>query len=86
MILAGDDNNQTVSVLTPPANSVVGDRVFLSGEKQGEPVKVLKPEIWEAVVHELKVQGGKAVYKDKAFVTEKGDVTVPNLPDGSGIH
>jgi len=85
MVLAGDMNN-VVSILTPPPGSNVGDRVFLKGGSVSEPAKILKSELWDGVVHELKVMGGNAMYKDKVLVTSQGDITVPNLPDEAGIH
>lgn len=87
MILAGDNADKTqVRTLVPPAGSEVGDVVYLQGQPKNQPAKVLSGNVWTVVVPELKVAGGKALYKDKIMVTDKGEIAVPDLADGSGIH
>lgn len=42
--------------------------------------------MWTELVPLLKVVGGKATVDGKVMVTDKGEVTVPELPDGAPIH
>eukprot|EP00899_Mesostigma_viride_P021118 jgi/Mesvir1/29007/Mv17774-RA.1 len=86
MILAGSSGDN-VKAIAPPAGSVPGDQLFLEGMAPStEYPKQLSSKIWEKVVPGLTVQGGKAKYFGKQISTAKGDVTVPVIADGGGIH
>jgi len=85
MILAGSHDGQ-VKLLEPPANSQVGDAIFLEGEKPSENVpKVLNSKHWKEVVADFKAKDGKGAVGGKFVVTGNGYCSVP-LPDGSEIH
>eukprot|EP01027_Heterolobosea_sp_BB2_P018811 GEZU01026440.1.p2 GENE.GEZU01026440.1~~GEZU01026440.1.p2 ORF type:complete len:116 (-),score=36.50 GEZU01026440.1:175-522(-) len=91
MLLAGDDtktvpDQHNVKLLTPPASSVPGDRVYLKDHKPTvPPLDRVSPANWEKIVNLLAAKGGLATYDSMPFVTDKGDVTL-DLPDGAGIH
>lgn len=88
MLLAGStESKREVKVVEPPAASVPGDRVFLSG-KQASAITVdqrCSPKAWESVVAKLSVQAGKATFVGLALATSQGECTCP-LPDNCEIH
>eukprot|EP01116_Phalansterium_solitarium_P002702 TRINITY_DN1289_c0_g1_i1.p2 TRINITY_DN1289_c0_g1~~TRINITY_DN1289_c0_g1_i1.p2 ORF type:complete len:251 (-),score=104.89 TRINITY_DN1289_c0_g1_i1:41-793(-) len=87
MILAGDDAaSNLVRILTPPEGSDVGDRVFLQGQSAAVGKKEMGSTAWTNVVAALKVKSGVAAFNDINLVTSKGNVSVADLPEGSGIH
>lgn len=91
MLLAGDDSATSkqglVKLLAPPQGAEVGDRVYLEGQQpSADPAACLNHKQWGKVVPEFAVVGGKATYKGQVLVTKDGPLTVPDLPDGSGIH
>ncbi|GAA5808412.1 hypothetical protein MFLAVUS_011385 [Mucor flavus] len=80
MLLAcSSADNKTVQLLSPPEDSVIGERVQLEGvEWLGQLDTVLKPKqkIFEQVVPFLKTsEDGVATYKGIPFITSKGPVT-----------
>ncbi|KAL2653898.1 hypothetical protein R1flu_022026 [Riccia fluitans] len=78
---------ETFKVLEPPANSSVGDRIYLKGNTpSASPAKQLSSKIWVKIVPLLKVEGGAATYDKIPLVTSSGVVQVTSLPDGAGIH
>eukprot|EP00270_Netrium_digitus_P014749 TRINITY_DN5083_c0_g1_i1.p1 TRINITY_DN5083_c0_g1~~TRINITY_DN5083_c0_g1_i1.p1 ORF type:complete len:277 (-),score=71.00 TRINITY_DN5083_c0_g1_i1:280-1110(-) len=92
MILAGDhmtaDGMVEVKLLQPPDDANVGERVLLDGvaPPQEAPAKQISSKVWEKIVSQLRVSGGAAAFEGCPLVTASGRVSVPSLPDGSGIH
>jgi aminoacyl tRNA synthase complex-interacting multifunctional protein 1 len=79
------DGNEVVEPLSPPADSVAGDRIFFPGF-EGEPDPVLNPKKkhWENTQPELKTNKDRvAVYKEVPFTTQRGVVTSPTIAEGS---
>jgi aminoacyl tRNA synthase complex-interacting multifunctional protein 1 len=78
MLLAASSGD-TVRLLSPPDNAVVGERVALEGiDWQGEADAVLKPKqkVFEQVVPFLKTNSqGIATYRGIALKTLAGPVT-----------
>lgn len=77
MLLAcSSADNKQVVLLSPPENSIIGERLLLEGvEWQGMTDAVLKPKqkIFEQVVAHLKTdENGIASYKGVPFITSKG--------------
>lgn len=80
MLLAcSSADNKSVQLLSPPPESVIGERVQLEGvEWVGEADPVLKPKqkVFEQVVEFLKTnEEGVATYKGVPFVTSAGPIT-----------
>ena len=48
--------------------------------------KTLKSDHWKQIVPVLTVQGGRACLEGTPLVTQKGSISVPDMPDGAGIH
>jgi len=71
-----------VEPLDPPADSKVGDRVFIEGYESGTPEEELKPKkkIWEKLQADLRVSGeGKAEWQGNSMKTASGEVTCKTL-------
>lgn len=80
MLLAcSSSDNKSVQLLSPPENSVIGERVQLQDvEWQGQVDAILKPKqkVFEQVVPFLKTnENGIATYKGIPFITCTGQVT-----------
>jgi aminoacyl tRNA synthase complex-interacting multifunctional protein 1 len=80
MLLAcSSADNKQVSLLSPPKDSIIGERLTLDGvDWQGTTDAVLKPKqkIFEQVVTHLKTdENGIATYKGLPFITTRGKVT-----------
>eukprot|EP00003_Mantamonas_plastica_P003461 TRINITY_DN1274_c0_g1_i1.p1 TRINITY_DN1274_c0_g1~~TRINITY_DN1274_c0_g1_i1.p1 ORF type:complete len:287 (-),score=111.12 TRINITY_DN1274_c0_g1_i1:671-1531(-) len=82
MILASEqtpaEGDKIVKLLSPPAGSNIGDRVFLSTLSPSDnPNKTLSKKHWGKVQPLLKVNDGKISYNGGAYnlVTQAGDVT-----------
>eukprot|EP01116_Phalansterium_solitarium_P008596 TRINITY_DN22533_c0_g1_i1.p1 TRINITY_DN22533_c0_g1~~TRINITY_DN22533_c0_g1_i1.p1 ORF type:complete len:391 (-),score=168.69 TRINITY_DN22533_c0_g1_i1:97-1269(-) len=82
MVLAASDvEHKFVELLTPPEGAKIGERVFFD-EFPGEPDAQLNPKkkIWETVQPDLHTNAERvAVYKNAAFKTSTGVVTVKSL-------
>jgi hypothetical protein len=78
MLLAASSGD-CVKLLSPPDNSIIGERVALEGiDWQGEVDAVLKPKqkVFEQVVPLLKTNNqGTACYRGIALKTSTGPVT-----------
>lgn len=86
MILAAEGSDKTASILTPPENVQLGEPIFLEGGTPSTATdKELPANVWESVGELLKVQKGKATYNGKVLVSSKGQILVPNMPDGTTI-
>lgn len=87
MLLAGSQGKDTVKLLDPPSACEPGDRVHLTGASTSKPPpERCNPNNWEAITAQLKVQDGKASYKNIVLTTNKGDITVSSLENGRSIH
>ena len=83
MLLAASNADHTVvELLTLPAGSKPGDRVFVEGHENVVPEPVLNPKkkLWETLKPDFKTNAGLvAVYQDKPLRTAHGHITVKSL-------
>jgi methionine--tRNA ligase beta chain len=81
MVLAAKGDGK-VELVTPPAGSKVGERVFIDG-LSGEPftsTQVKKKKTWEAVAKDLKTgEGGVATWGGKVIKTSAGPCSAASL-------
>ncbi|GAN05929.1 nucleic acid-binding protein [Mucor ambiguus] len=79
LLAAATADSKTVRLLSPPKDSIIGERVALEGvDWQGQTDAVLKPKqkVFEQVVSFLKTDAsGVATYKGIALNTSAGPVT-----------
>lgn len=62
-------------------------QVFLEGQTPpASTPKTLKTDNWKAIVEQLKTAQSCATYSGTPLCVASGSITVPDVPDGSGIH
>jgi methionyl-tRNA synthetase len=88
MVLAAkSDDGTKVELVSPPADSKVGERVFIDGLSNGEPqtsAQVKKRKTWEKVVIGLKTtDGGVATSEGQAILTSAGTCAAASLVGAS---
>jgi methionyl-tRNA synthetase len=88
MVLAAkSDDGTKVELVSPPADSKVGERVFIDGLSNGEPqtsAQVKKRKTWEKVVSGLKTtDGGVATWEGQAILTSAGTCAAASLVGAS---
>lgn len=83
MVLAAkEEGGKGVELVDPPADAVIGERVFIDGAT-GEPLsssQIKKKKVWEAVAKKLSTgEGCVAMWDGKPIKTSNGVCTVPSL-------
>lgn len=75
MVLAAKSEDGKAELVTPPAGSKIGERVFIEG-MEGEPIssaQTKKKKTWNAVSKDLKTgEEGVATWQDKIIRTSAG--------------
>jgi hypothetical protein len=80
-----DKDEAHVRLLEAPTDSAPGDVVFLTGEKQPQPVKELKSATWDNAMKNTAVLGQGPATGGKNWVTAKGLILAAGAPEGSII-
>jgi hypothetical protein len=86
VLCATSQDGETVEFLQPPANSIVGDKVYFEGFS-GEPEALLKPKqkVWEGLQPQLFTNQAKQACfitdtkKEALMKTEKGTITIKSV-------
>eukprot|EP00697_Spironema_sp_BW2_P002111 gnl/Spiro4/12832_TR6798_c0_g1_i1.p1 gnl/Spiro4/12832_TR6798_c0_g1~~gnl/Spiro4/12832_TR6798_c0_g1_i1.p1 ORF type:complete len:483 (+),score=89.51 gnl/Spiro4/12832_TR6798_c0_g1_i1:87-1535(+) len=86
MVLAGS-HADIVRPLVPPVDSAPGDRVHLLHHAPSDNCpQAVDVDLWFRIVAGLHCQGGRPTLVGIPLVSTRGDVLLPDLPDGAEIH
>merc|ERR1719158_143528 len=82
VLCSSREDPREVEPLAVPEGSLVGDRVTVEGEKEGQPDEVLNPKkkVWEKLSVDLNTnQDGFAQWQGSNLVTGKGPITCASV-------